>query len=593
MNKIITVCKTLFGTAFKKYPFFFVLETFKTLLDAGIPFVGLMLTPLIVDEICTGRDVNTLLKYAVILVISESLMNLLKAASMTQINKYQERLNNYFGMQIGIHSMNLDFQLTEDKEALDQIDKAKTGMDWYSGGVYGVAEQVYMFFGNIIKISGFTVIIMTSAPWMILVIVLFVIVNSLMNAKVNKVDLVAFKRLAKTNRLFGYFGWEVVDFRYGKDIRLYEGKDMLVSRWHEYSQKSNDTWKWQGDEGFRYRKWATFARILMNVALYLYTGMLVIAAKITIGTFTQVISASGAMDATLNGVIWNIQELIKRCNYAYEYVIYMNYPEAIEKNHDKVSTGMHTIEFRNVSFAYPKTDKLILDNISIKITPGEKLSIVGLNGAGKTTFIKLLCRLYDPTSGEILLDGKNIKDYDYKEYMKQFAPVFQDFKLFGFPIIENILFKAKEDTTDEERERVAKLLELVEVNGLIEKNKNGVDTSIYTIFDEEGVEPSGGEQQKLAIARALYKDSPVIILDEPTAALDPVAEYEIYRQFNTLVGRKTAFYISHRLSSCKFCDKIAVFAEGKIAEYGEHDSLIAIPNGIYAKMFEAQAQYYR
>lgn len=218
---------------------------------------------------------------------------------------------------------------------------------------------------------------------------------------------------------------------------------------------------------------------------------------------------------------------------------------------------------------------------------------MGLNGAGKTTFIKLLCRLYDPTAGQILMDGKDVKEYDYQEYMKQFAPVFQDFKLFGFSIGENILQKDASERTEEDNKKLNELMKLVELDGLIEKNKNGIDTLVFTIFDEEGIEPSGGEQQKIAIARALQKDAPVIILDEPTSALDPVAEYEIYRQFHTLVGNKTAFYISHRLSSCRFCDRIAVFSDGKIAEYGNHDSLIKIPEGIYAKMFEAQAQYYR
>ncbi len=593
MNKIITVCKTLFGTAAKKYPFFFVFEGLKTILDALIPFVGLYFTPLIIDEICGERRVTTLITHAGILIGAEFVLYILKEAIITKINKYQERLNNFFSMQIGMHSMNLDFELTEDKAALDQIDRAKTGMTWYSGGVFGVAEQVYMFFGNIIKISGFVVIIIKSAPWMILAIVAFVIVNTIVNSLVNVVEFNSFKALSKVNRLFGYFGWEIVDFRYGKDIRLYEARDMIVNRWHEYSIENDKAWSWQGDESFRYRKWASLGRIVANMVLYLYTGLLVVASKITIGTFSQVISASGALDATLNGLIWNVQELIKRCNYAYEYVLFMNYPEAIEKNHDKVEAGAHTIEFRHVSFAYPKTDKLILDDINITIKPGEKLSIVGLNGAGKTTFIKLLCRLYDPTSGEILLDGRNIKEYDYKEYMKLFAPVFQDFKLFGFPISENLLMKEKEDMSKEERAEATSLMEQVGLKELIDKNKYGIDTTIYTMFDEEGIEPSGGEQQKIAIARAIYKNAPVIILDEPTAALDPVAEYEIYRQFDELVGGKTAFYISHRLSSCRFCDKIAVFSGGKIAEYGNHDTLILIPDGIYAGMFEAQAQYYR
>lgn len=593
MRKILTVTKTLFGTTAKKYPLFFVLEALKNIIDCIRPFIGLTLTPLIIDEICNDRDINKLATYATILIISEGILNILQATIGCKIAKYEERLKNFFSMKIGVHSMNLDFQLTEDKEALDQLDRAKTGMDWYSGGVYGIAEQVFMFIGNTLKIAGFVTIILVSAPWMLLAIALYVFANSFITSKCNKIDVEAFQKLSKINRLFGYFGWNIIDFRYGKDIRLYEAKDMLTNRWHTYAKDSNSTWKWQGDSGFKYRRFTVVLDILYNGFLYLYIGLLAISKTITIGIFSQVISASGGLNATINGLVWNVQELIKRCNYAYEYVKFMEYPEAIEKHHDKVSEGLHKIEFKHVSFAYPKTDKLILDDISITITPGEKLSIVGLNGAGKTTFIKLLCRLYDPTSGEILLDGKNIKEYDYEEYMKQFAPVFQDFKLFGFSIGENINFKRPDDRSEEETLKLNALAKMVELTDLITKTQNGIDTTVFKTFDEEGVEPSGGEKQKIAIARALYKDAPVIILDEPTAALDPVAEYEIYRQFDNLVGSKTAFYISHRLSSCKFCDKIAVFAEGKIAEYGSHDTLVKIPNGIYSKMFEAQAQYYR
>lgn len=191
------------------------------------------------------------------------------------------------------------------------------------------------------------------------------------------------------------------------------------------------------------------------------------------------------------------------------------------------------------------------------------------------------------------MDGKDIREYEYREYMQQFAPVFQDFKLFGFTIGENILHKDLELRTGEEKEKIDELAGLVGLDDIVKKLNKGIDTTVFKIFDEEGGEPSGGEQQKIAIARALYKDAPVIILDEPTAALDPIAEYEIYKHFHTLVGDKTALYISHRLSSCRFCDRIAVFSDGRIAEYGSHDELVKIPGGIYAKMFEAQAQYYR
>lgn len=592
-KKILPVMKTLFGTAGKKYPFFFVLEFFRMVVEVLQPFVGIILLPKIVDEICGARNLKVLITLAVILIVSECVLTLLLEGFQTKLRKYQERMDNYFSMQIGIHSMGLDFQLTEDKEALDQLDRAKTGMTWYSGGAYGIAEQVFMFFGNVFKIAGFVTIIAVNAPWMLLILMLYVVVSGIITAKTNRIELKAYNRLSKVNRLFGYFGWSIVDFRYGKDIRLYDAKDMMLERWEKNTEESNAAWKWQGDTGYKYRKYGVLARTLMSIAQYLYVGLLAVRRVISIGIFTQIIETVGALDATLNGLVWNVQELVKRCNYAYEYVLFMKYPEAMEKHQDPVKEGLHTIEFRDVCFAYPGTDKLILDHVNIRIRPGEKLSVVGLNGAGKTTFIKLLCRLYDPTSGEILLDGKDIREYEYDAYMKQFAPVFQDFKLFGFTIGENILFQEETLRSGEETQKLERLMKLVEMDEFISKQEKGIDTTVFTVFDEEGIEPSGGEQQKIAIARALYKDAPVIILDEPTAALDPVAEYEIYRQFHTLVGEKTAIYISHRLSSCRFCDTIAVFADGKIQEYGSHDQLANIPNGIYAGMFEAQARYYR
>ncbi|NLC93529.1 MAG: ABC transporter ATP-binding protein, partial [Treponema sp.] len=208
------------------------------------------------------------------------------------------------------------------------------------------------------------------------------------------------------------------------------------------------------------------------------------------------------------------------------------------------------------------------------------------NGEGKTTFIKLLCRLYDVSSGEILVNGRNIKDFSFSEYAKLFSVVFQDFKLFAFEIKENITM----DDIDADIDDIYKEVGLFnKLNSLPNKDK----TIMFKAFDKNGIELSGGEQQKLAIARALYKDAPIIILDEPTAALDPIAEYEIYKQFDSLTGGKTAIYISHRLSSCQFCDKIALFSEGKVLEYGTHSELLQKQNGLYAKMFEAQAQYYK
>ena len=594
-EKVMPVLKLLFSITAKKFPLFFPLETVKTVITAVRALLPVIVSPMIIDELIGDRDVKTLIILAAILIGGEFIIGVILERISNQLMKYQQRLDNHFNILTGQHSMELDFQLTEDKEALDQVEKARTGMDWYSGGAYGIAEQIFGFASNVLRIFGLVTIISLNAPLLLLVILAYVIIMGFVSAKNNKIGFEVYKKLAKINRLFGYFGWNIVDFRYGKDIRLYDARKMMVDCWDRNSDASNAQWKWQAETGMKYYLIGNIANIIRMMGSYLYVGFLAIKGVFSLGVLVQMIQAADELNNTLGGLVSNTQEILKRCNYAYEFVLFMEYPEALEKGEKAVDKEIREIEFRNVSFKYPGTEKMILDNISIKIRSGEHLSIVGLNGAGKTTFIKLLCRLYDPISGEILVNGVNIKEYDYQQYMTLFAPVFQDFRLFAFPIEENIMLTDGEDEqySEEDSRKADKIIELVNLKEMLGKLEKGKKTIMFKYFDESGIEPSGGEQQKIAIARALYKESPVVILDEPTAALDPIAEYEIYRQFHTLVGDKTAFYISHRLSSCRFCDNIAVFSDGRIAEYGNHDALIKIVGGIYAKMFEAQAQYYR
>jgi ATP-binding cassette subfamily B protein len=222
------------------------------------------------------------------------------------------------------------------------------------------------------------------------------------------------------------------------------------------------------------------------------------------------------------------------------------------------------------------------------------MAVVGMNGSGKTTMIKLLCRMYDPTEGIITLNGIDIKKYDYDEYMDIFSVVFQDFNLFSFTLGQNVA-----TSTDVEEQRAKECLDMAGFSERLSDMQKGLQTALYKDFDEDGVQISGGEAQKIAIARALYKDAPFIVLDEPTAALDPIAEFEIYSKFNGIVGGKTAclagrqaIYISHRLSSCRFCDDIAVFHEGELIQRGSHDALVADEGGKYHELWNAQAQYY-
>jgi ATP-binding cassette subfamily B protein len=245
------------------------------------------------------------------------------------------------------------------------------------------------------------------------------------------------------------------------------------------------------------------------------------------------------------------------------------------------------VEFRDVSFKYPGSDQYVLRHVSMKFKVGKRLAIVGQNGSGKTTFIKLLCRLYDPTEGQILLNGIDIRKYRYDDYMNIFAIVFQDFQLFAFTLGQNVAAAQEYD-----RAKAEKCLRASGFGERFDQLTKGLDTYCYRVFDQEGVNFSGGEAQKIAIARALYKNAPFIILDEPTAALDPIAEAEIYSKFNDIAGDKTAIYISHRLSSCKFCDEIAVFHEGAVIQHGSHEELLRDENGKYYELWNAQAQYY-
>ena len=278
------------------------------------------------------------------------------------------------------------------------------------------------------------------------------------------------------------------------------------------------------------------------------------------------------------------------CQHLQKLFAYLDLPNhmyqgtlTVEKRDD----NEYFVEFRNVSFQYPGSGQFALRHVNLRFQVGKKLAIVGMNGSGKTTFIKLLCRLYDPTEGEILLNGVDIRKYDYEEYLSLFSVVFQDFRLFSFGLGQNVAAGMNYDPS-----WARSCLMKAGFKDRLQKMPEGLDTCLYKDFEKNGVEISGGEAQKIALARALYKQAPFMVLDEPTAALDPMAEYEVYARMNEMVGGKTAIYISHRLASCRFCDMIAVFDQGQIVQQGTHEQLLAVETGKYHELWHAQAQYY-
>ena len=324
---------------------------------------------------------------------------------------------------------------------------------------------------------------------------------------------------------------------------------------------------------------------------YLFVCFKALGGAFGIGEVARYVGVITALSGSLMGLFNELGILRnnkKQLDTLYEFLDLPNRMYQGSLTTDKRSDRQYEVEFRDVSFRYPGNESWALRHVSMKFKVGQRLAFVGQNGSGKTTFIKLLCRLYDPTEGQIFLNGIDIRKYNYQDYMDVFSVVFQDYQLLSFPIGINIAASTEVDQTKAQRSLTDAGLE-----DRLKELPKGIDTCLGQDFEEEGINVSGGESQKIAIARALYKDGSFLILDEPTASLDPIAEAEIYEKFNDISGDRTAIYISHRLSSCKFCDEIVVFDEGQIVQKGSHEELLADESGKYHELWTSQAKYYQ
>ena len=309
----------------------------------------------------------------------------------------------------------------------------------------------------------------------------------------------------------------------------------------------------------------------------------------SIGNFTLYLGSAATFFQHVISLFDCIVSMLAKSREVDDWRSFLEIDDGIEEGTVELpKTDTYEFKFENVSFRYPKAEKCALKNLNITLTAGKRLAVVGLNGAGKSTFIKLLLRLYEPTEGRILLNGVDIRSYSRADYYSIFSAVFQDVNIFAYPLSENVSMDTPENT---DRKKAEQSLRDAGLGDKLESLSKGVDTELLKVIYDDGIDLSGGEKQKLALARALYKDAPVVVLDEPTAALDALAEASLYENFDKLIGGKTAVYISHRLSSTGFCDAVAMFKDGEMIEYGTHQSLLNA-GGAYAEMFRVQAQYY-
>lgn len=487
------------------------------------------------------------------------------------------------------HLSKVDFENLEDPKFLDLKQNAEKFLYANGQGFSFVLDRSMNIIGKIIIFATVIGIIATLNVWVLIGFLILSGINSLAQMKFKKQYAnLEIEKNPKERRL-AYLTNIFPDPEFEKEIRVNGGRELLLLRLEQCTHK---LWKFYKKQmqlmnGSKAILYAT--DFLQRVTSYLYMIYEVSIGLISIANFTMYINAISTFTSSMNEVIDSINDIRQYSIYFESVEKYLNLPTRIYTGsaNKTVPETISTIEFQNVSFKYPRAKKYALKDISCKFSGSQRISIVGENGAGKSTFIKLICRFYEPTAGKILLNGIDIQEYSYPEYIKKISAIFQDYQLFSLPVSENIALNNHPDERMEKR-----IIQKLRFDGVISTLWNGLQTYIHKDFDLKGYEPSGGIGQKIAIARAIYKDAPIIILDEPTASLDPRAEYEIYQSFERIVQGKLSFYISHRLSSSKFCDLILVFKDGRIIESGTHEELMRAQS-VYEELYSMQSKYYR
>ena len=591
---------------------FFPVITLYAIVKAILPYVTVFFSAQILKELAVLRRPDVLRSWVIAGVLGTGLCAIAKAVlCRRQENVYADMYGRkeiifcrkFFAMDYA----DMDKQETHDLRA--QIAENENWASWglmrtpqayeyalgsITGILSGIALTVTLFTSPVPESAGKLTVL--NNPLFILALAGGMILVSVLAGKCNEKSISYWSRASEDatmgNRLFTFFGFIGRKKGRGADIRMYNQQNLV-------------TFYWNGDSAFGatgkigklalgpiggYSALGTGVVALITGFVYVFTCLKAWGGAFDVGSVTQYVGAATAMADSIFKLTAQLGNLKTNAGYLDATFRFLDIPNSMYQGSlttEKRSDRQYEVEFRNVSFRYPGRVDWALKNVSMKFNVGKRLAIVGENGSGKTTFIKLLCRLYDPQEGEILLNGIDIRKYNYQDYMQIFSVVFQDFQLLSQPLGENVAGSAKYD-----RARATKALMDAGFGDRLAAMPKGLDTMLYKDFAEDGVEVSGGEAQKIAIARALYKDAPFIILDEPTAALDPIAEAEIYEKFNAISGDRTAIYISHRLSSCRFCDEIAVFSDGQVIQQGTHQALLAQETGKYAQLWHAQAQYY-
>ncbi|WP_026496775.1 ABC transporter ATP-binding protein [Butyrivibrio sp. WCD3002] len=576
-------------------PMYIIALVLKALLGGANMLLNVILPKLLIDEIMGDKQVNMLILFGVLIVLNNVLMKLFENILDRYLNIRGEFVNKTMQEKMGEKIMNIEYSYLEDPYYLDLKERAVFAIS-NQDAISRLISYVSQTLTSIVTLIGLLAVLLTLGPVLIILMAVAAGLSMMAYALSMKKVTGLMQQLIPINRRYNYYFSLGMEEKAQKEIRLYDLEPMITETVLNENKSVCDLY------GKAMRGLAVSTGLMQVITIgataltYLYVGVRTLSDRfgtmLSIGSLTMYVSSAVSFSRAMQSCGEQVVMLIQTLSYLSPYLEFMEIEEEVlETGKEKFEGPINTLEFRNVTFTYPKAEKPTLKNVSFIVKRGEKISIVGLNGAGKSTLVKLICRMYKLDSGEILVNGKNIYEYDYRTYMSSISAVFQDFKLFNFTIAENV--SCKESNTENEKAKVLRLMEEVGMKEKVDELKNGIESRFGKEYDEDGIEMSGGQGQKIAIARALYKPSEMVILDEPASALDPIAEAEIYEKFNSLVEDKTAIYISHRMSSSKFCDKILIIDGGTVTDYDTHNNLMQKTDSLYYQLFMAQAENYK
>ena len=579
----------LFTKITAKNDFFYIpIIILNALVPATSTMINVFVPMIFIDQITIPRPAGDFIRIIIFLVLGKIILQSMEKLLNRLEFIRRQGINNYLSFELAKKAMDLTYQDIENPHTLDLKEKANAAINM--GAIHEMLFCLKEIITCISTILATAIVIINFSPLLvgvsILISLLIIGINIKESAYTQKFDL----EIVGVNRRFSYYFSLMAGPHYQKEIRAYDLGGLIKAKTRTYLSMMTERFHKRFSYEANIEAIKIFLESILRLTSYTYVSMRTLTdswgAQIGFGEFSAIISANEKFMKAFQDIFSETAGFtISLANLIplYEFIML----DSDEEKSLKEAGDFESLEFRNVSFAYPNSDRLILDDISFKINKGEKISIVGINNAGKTTIVKLIARFFDIDKGEILYNGENIKNIDKKSLYTKISAVLQDFSIMPFTIRDNIV-----GANDLDYEKIDKILREIKLDEKIASLEDGLETYMNKDIYENATDLSLGQKQKLAIARCLYQNPDLIILDEPTASLDPLAESAIYEQFNQMTEGKTAIFISHRMSSSRFTDKILVLDDGKIKAFDSHQNLMKTDN-IYSRLYKSQAKYYQ